>query len=100
VSCGKEHETPCEEVLGHLYEFLDGEMGEADCAKVTVHLDECYHCLDEYQRDELLKAIVRRSCSGEVAPPGLRTRIMATLITTSATGLGQTTRTVEYRYEI
>lgn len=81
MSCGKEHETPCSEVLDRVFEYLDGEMGQPDCAKIKVHLDECHHCLDEYQRDELLKALVRRSCTGEVAPEGLRTRIMTTITT-------------------
>ena len=90
MSCGKDHETPCSEVLDRVFEYLDGEMGEPDCAKIQVHLDECSHCLTEYQRDELLKALVRRSCSGEVAPAGLRTRIMATITTVTS---------VEYRYE-
>jgi mycothiol system anti-sigma-R factor len=92
VSCGKEHETPCDEVLDRVFEYLDGEMADLDCTKIQVHLDECSHCLDEYQRDELLKALIRRSCSGEVAPASLRTRIMATITTV------ETVRT--YRYEV
>jgi mycothiol system anti-sigma-R factor len=90
VSCGKEHETPCSEVLERVFEYLDGEMGEPDCAKIKVHLDECAHCLDEYHRDELLKALVRRSCGRDVAPAELRTRIMATITTV---------QTVEYRFD-
>jgi len=81
VSCGKEHATPCGEVLQRVFEYLDGEMAELDCAKIKVHLEECSHCLDEYQRDELLKAIVRRSCACEPAPEQLRTRILASITT-------------------
>jgi mycothiol system anti-sigma-R factor len=81
VSCGKEHETPCGEVLQRVFEYLDGEMAELDCAKIKTHLEECSGCLDEYQQDELLKAIVRRSCACESAPEQLRTRILATITT-------------------
>ena len=81
MSCGKEHETPCTEVLQRVFEYLDGEMPDLDCAKIKVHLEECSHCLYEYDQDELVKAVVRRSCSGEAAPPALRTRIMATITT-------------------
>jgi mycothiol system anti-sigma-R factor len=81
VSCGKHHETPCDEVLQRVYEYLDGEMADLDCAKIKVHLEECSRCLDEYQQDELLKAIIRRSCAFEAAPEQLRTRILASITT-------------------
>ena len=81
MSCGKHHETDCSEVLQRTYEYLDGEMGELDCAKIKVHLEECAHCLDEYDRDELMKQLVRRSCGSDLAPQELRTRIMASITT-------------------
>lgn len=81
MSCGKHHETDCSEVLQRTYEYLDGEMGELDCAKIKVHLEECAHCLDEYDQNELLKALVRRSCGCDAAPEQLRTRILASLTT-------------------
>jgi len=81
VSCGKHHETDCGEVLQRAYEYIDGEMGDLDCAKIAVHLQECGPCLDEYHRDELLKALVRRSCGGDPAPEQLRTRILASITT-------------------
>ena len=81
MSCGKEHATPCGEVLQRVFEYLDGEMAELDCAKIRVHLEECRGCLDEYQQDELLKALVRRSCGCEAAPAELRSRIMASITT-------------------
>jgi mycothiol system anti-sigma-R factor len=89
VSCGKEHETPCGEVLQRVFEYLDGEMAELDCAKIQAHLAECARCLDEYQQDELLKAIVRRSCACETAPEDLRSRILASI----------TVQTVQIRYD-
>jgi len=89
VSCGKEHETPCGEVLQRVFEYLDGEMPDLDCAKIRVHLEECAGCLDEYHQDELLKAIVRRSCACETAPEDLRSRILASI----------TVQTVQIRYD-
>jgi mycothiol system anti-sigma-R factor len=85
VSCGKEHETPCGEVLQRVFEYLDGEMPEMDCAKIKVHLEECSGCLDEYDRDELVKAVVRRSCGCDAAPAELRTRILASITTVRVT---------------
>ena len=89
MSCGKEHETPCGEVLQRVFEYLDGEMADLDCAKIRVHLEECAGCLDEYHQDELLKAIVRRSCACETAPEDLRSRILASI----------TVQTVQIRYD-
>ena len=75
MSCGNHHDTDCREVLDRVYEYLDGEMGPGDLTKIRVHLEECGPCLREYDLDEALKALVRRSCC-EQAPSGLRERIM------------------------
>ncbi len=76
-STGTPHEgTDCSEALLRVYEFLDGELGPADCERIQRHLDECGHCLKEYDLDTTLKTLIRRSCGCEVAPPSLRMTIM------------------------
>ena len=79
----------CDDALFRVYEYLDGEMADLDCAKIRIHLEECAGCLDEYHQDELLKAIVRRSCACETAPEDLRSRILASI----------TVQTVQIRYD-
>lgn len=81
MSCGRHHDTDCSEVLTKVYEYLDGEMTEADYAKIRQHLHECGPCLQEYDLDQLLKALVRRSCRCEAAPSTLRLQIMARITT-------------------
>ncbi len=76
MSCGNPHETDCRDVLDRVYEYLDGEMTAHDVAKIRQHLDECGPCLSQYDLDEVLKALIRRSCVCEVAPDSLRARIM------------------------
>jgi anti-sigma factor (TIGR02949 family) len=76
VSCGNPHETDCSEVLGHLYEFLDGELDLHDLDKIKQHLHECGPCLTEHQVEQMLKSLVRRSCGGDCAPEDLRARII------------------------
>ncbi len=76
MSCGNPHETDCREVLARVYEYLDGEMTAHDVAKIRQHLDECNPCLTQYDIDQLLKALIRRSCVCEVAPETLRSRIL------------------------
>jgi mycothiol system anti-sigma-R factor len=77
VSCGKPHATDCREVLDRVFEYLDDEMAELDCAKIRQHLEECGACLREYNLDQALKALIRRSCACEPAPTELRARIVA-----------------------
>lgn len=76
MSCGNHHDTDCREVLDRVYEYLDQEMDQLDCAKIRQHLQECGPCLREYHLDEALKALIRRSCTCERAPEQLRTRIL------------------------
>ena len=76
MSCGNHHDTDCREVLDRVYEYLDGEMNPSDLTKIRVHLEECSPCLRQYDLDEALKALIRRSCACEPAPASLRERIM------------------------
>jgi mycothiol system anti-sigma-R factor len=68
--------TDCSEAVLRLFELLDGEMGEADCARIQQHLNECAPCFREYQLDAALKAVVKRSCAPAAAPVELRTTIL------------------------
>ena len=71
----------CSEVLHRIYEYLDGEMSADDVRRVASHLSECQPCLAEHDLDVALKATVRRSCTGEVAPAAVRLQIIARLTT-------------------
>lgn len=76
MSCGNPHETDCREVLDRVFEFLDGEMGQLDVARIKEHLDECGPCLRQYDLDVVLKSLLRRSCVCEQAPQELRQKIL------------------------
>jgi len=85
-----EHEGfDCSRARLQLYEYLDGEMDLDDCARIREHLEQCGPCLQEYDLDQMLKALVRRSCRCEVAPAELRMQIMTRITTIDLT--------VEYR---
>ena len=66
----------CEEVALLADEFLDGELGPDECARIQHHLDECRHCLEQYDLDTTIKSLIKRSCGCESAPPTLRMTIM------------------------
>jgi mycothiol system anti-sigma-R factor len=75
VSCGRPHEIDCRDVLDRVYEYLDAEMTSHDVGKIQQHLEECGPCLQKFDLEGALKALVRRSCQDH-APAALRTRIL------------------------
>ena len=66
----------CRHALDHLYEFLDSQMSPADEARMRAHVAQCSPCLAELSVEEIVRALVRRSCH-ERAPAQLRARIYA-----------------------
>ena len=68
----------CSEVLGRMFVFLDNELDSAGCAQIQQHLEECGPCLAKYDLERTVKAVVARSCT-EVAPQGLRERVMVSI---------------------
>ena len=78
-------ELDCSRARLPLYQYLDGEMDDNDCVKIREHLEHCGPCLREYDIDQTLKALVRRSCGCEAAPTELRLQIMSRITTISLT---------------
>ncbi|TWP35259.1 mycothiol system anti-sigma-R factor [Leekyejoonella antrihumi] len=75
----------CDDYVAHLYEYIDGELSAQECAALKAHLQDCPPCLDEYERDALLKTLIRRSCACEQAPAMLRTQILTQITTVTVT---------------
>lgn len=69
----------CADVVLRLFEFVDQETGPLDRDRIQAHLDECGSCLAEYQRDLILKALVRRACTNQPAPATLRAQIITSI---------------------
>ena len=64
----------CAHFLEQIVYLLDNELDEASCSEVRIHLDSCHPCLQKYDIQRTVKAIVARSCS-ESAPEDLRERV-------------------------
>ena len=79
MSCGSPHEVDCTEVIEQVYFYLDGEIDDEARAKVRQHLDECAPCLRKFGLEQDVKALVARCCGGDVAPDGLRERLVLRL---------------------
>ena len=65
----------CDDVLSHVFEFLDHETDDARRQLIAEHLEDCSSCLREFGIEAEFKALVRRRCGGDAPPAGLRERI-------------------------
>jgi mycothiol system anti-sigma-R factor len=79
MSCGNPHDVDCSEVIERVYLYLDGEIDDEARAQVREHLDECAPCLRKFGLEQDVKALVARCCGGEIAPDGLRQRLVVRL---------------------
>ena len=73
----------CDDVLTHVFEFLDHETDDARRAVIAEHLEDCSSCLREFGIEQEFKALVRRRCGGDKPPTGLRDRIKMQLTSVS-----------------
>ena len=64
----------CVDFLERIMRLIDNELEEGDCAVVRAHIDTCNPCLERYDLQRTVKALVARSCS-EKAPVELRDRV-------------------------
>src|SRR3954465_14595936 len=71
----------CDDVLTHVFEFLDHETNDARRAVIAEHLEDCSPCLRQFGIEQEFKALVRRRGGGDQPPVGLRDRIKTQLTT-------------------
>jgi len=76
----------CADFLDRIVYLLDNELEETECTEVRVHIESCNPCLERYDVQRTIKALVARSCA-ERAPDSLRARVLVQL------------REVQVRYE-
>ncbi len=69
----KEH---CREILARAYLFLDGEgMTEEERMEIELHLEECAPCLDSFDLQRDVRALITRIGGSTPCPEALRTKI-------------------------
>ena len=66
----------CPEYVDRLYAYIDGELTAEQYEEIKAHLLDCPPCLTEYERDMLLKKLIKRACACEQAPEQLRSSIL------------------------
>ncbi len=65
----------CEQVVQHLWPFLDGELDAETSGELQRHLDECRRCFPRAEFERRVRAMVRQSCECDQAPPELQERM-------------------------
>jgi len=70
----------CQDAMNRLWEFLDGELAQAEESAVKEHLDVCSKCFPEYDFQRTYLAYVRRLGERDEAPPELRRRLFEMLL--------------------
>lgn len=83
---GPEHtEDDCAKVLTQMYQFLDHELDTADGDAIREHLAACEPCLDQFDIEQAVKALVHRCCGNDRAPETLRAKVMLQMTTVTRT---------------
>lgn len=75
-------ELDCEHVLARAYEFFDHELDDATGEEIRAHLAACEPCLEHFDVEQAVRAMLRRHCAQSRAPEGLRLRIVSQLTLT------------------
>ena len=89
----------CDDVLSHVFEFLDHETDDARREVIAEHLEDCSPCLRQFGIEQEFKALVRRRCGGDPTPVGLRDRIKLQLTSVSFEEDGTQVRVERTTYE-
>ncbi|MGH9134191.1 MAG: mycothiol system anti-sigma-R factor [Ilumatobacteraceae bacterium] len=65
----------CRDTIRALESFLDDELSADARSRIHSHLDGCVDCLQAFDFEAELKAVIRRKCSNDEMPPGLLAKI-------------------------
>jgi anti-sigma factor (TIGR02949 family) len=65
----------CNETIRALGTFLDDELSDEARLQIRAHLDGCVDCLQAFDFEAELKAVIRRKCRSDQLPPGLIAKI-------------------------
>ena len=71
----------CKGCLERLYPYLDRELTPKDLEEVRVHLDDCGGCDSAFVVERVFLDRLRGSATSDVAPPGVRERLILRLRT-------------------
>jgi mycothiol system anti-sigma-R factor len=65
----------CNETMREMEAFLDGELTDEAVVTLRAHLDGCPDCLQAYDFQAELKAVISEKCHADAMPSALLSRI-------------------------
>ncbi|HEX4983976.1 MAG TPA: zf-HC2 domain-containing protein [Ilumatobacteraceae bacterium] len=65
----------CGETIRDLEKFLDNELSDDARSQIQEHLDGCVDCLQAFDFQAELRAVIRLKCRNDEIPPGLLAKI-------------------------
>lgn len=72
-------ELDCEEVLGLVWGYLDGEVGEEQYRGIQVHISRCAECGPRYEFQRRLFTLIEQKCKEGSIPDTLKRRLFRLL---------------------
>ncbi len=76
----------CQEALEWMYEFMDGELPDADAARVDQHFKMCQACYPHLQLEESFRSRLRAAAGRTGVPEAVRSRVLELLAQEEAGG--------------
>lgn len=77
------HDDQCAHVFAQVHAFFHHELTEAEMDAIREHLNNCDGCLDNYDVEQAITALVRRCSPPQSASESLRMRITSMTMTWS-----------------
>ncbi|MDO5097579.1 MAG: mycothiol system anti-sigma-R factor [Corynebacterium sp.] len=71
----------CDDLHIFLYELVDKELTEADCAKLELHITQCPDCAEMVAAETELRDVLKK-CTASPAPESLRSKIAQVIANT------------------
>lgn len=81
-------ELSCQEALERIYEFMDGELDEAEARKVDEHFRVCAACYPHLRLEECFKTRLRKALGDPEVPDAVRARVLELLAREKEAGAG------------
>lgn len=83
---GDDHlDLDCADCLGHLYEYVDGELTPELAEAISAHLSECGECLPHFKFEQAYLAFLKARPQLANAPPQLRDEILRRILSDKGT---------------
>lgn len=77
--CEDVAEIPCEEAARRVYEYLDGEMADAEAERIRCHVQQCERCYPMYDWERLFLDALKERGDRSEASEELRRRVAGLL---------------------